>query len=121
VSKRVLSHIGACLIALFHLAFIVFVIGGGLLVLRWPRLAWVHLPIAAWGVLVEVGGLTCPLTALENHLRRAAGLAGYSEGFLEHYIFAVIYPAGLTRPIELAIAAVVLVVNAAVYGRLLMR
>jgi hypothetical protein len=117
----VLAHIGAHLIAVFHLAFIVFVIAGGLGVLRWPRLAWIHIPVAVWGVLVEAGGFPCPLTALENHLRRTAGLAGYSEGFLEHYIFAVIYPAGLTRPIEMAIAAVVLLVNAGVYGRLLMR
>jgi Protein of Unknown function (DUF2784) len=117
----VLAHIGAHLIAVFHLAFIIFVIAGGLCVLRWPRLAWIHLPVAIWGMLVEAGGLACPLTSLENHLRRAAGMAGYNEGFLEHYLFAVIYPAGLTRPIELAIAALVLVVNAGVYGRLLMR
>jgi hypothetical protein len=102
-------------VALTHLAFILFVIAGGFAVLRWPRLAWIHLPAAIWGALIEFAGWYCPLTSLENWLLRRAGESGYSGGFVAHYIFAVIYPAGLTRGIEIAIGAIVLIVNLAVY------
>lgn len=98
-----------------HLVFIGFVVAGGLLVLRWPRLAWLHLPAAGWGVLIEVAGWFCPLTPLENHFRRAAGQAGYAGGFIEHYLTAAIYPAGLTRTVQWGIAAGVVLVNVAVY------
>ncbi len=107
----------ATVIALLHLAFIVFVLLGGLLVLRWPRVAWVHLPAAAWGVLIEFFGWWCPLTKWENHFLRLAGRAGYDGGFVAHYIMPIIYPPGLTRGMEIAIGIIVLVVNAAVYAR----
>ena len=116
-----LAHLGAIALALIHLAFIVFVLFGGLLVLRWPRLMWVHLPAAVWGVLIEFAGWYCPLTTWENALLRRAGKAGYSNGFVEHYIFAAIYPEGLTRSMQIMIALTVLAVNAAVYVRLLRR
>ena len=106
-------------VAIVHFAFVLFVVLGGLLVLRWPRLVWLHLPAAIWGVLIEVGGWHCPLTFLENALRRRAGLAGYSDGFVAHYIFGLIYPQGLTRAMQFAIAAFVLIVNASVYFRLI--
>jgi hypothetical protein len=112
---RILADVVACL----HLAFVVFVILGGLLLLRWPRLMWLHLPAAAWGVTIELAGLFCPLTRLENWLLRRAGLAGYSGGFLAHYIFALIYPAGLTRGIEVVLGIVVLAVNIGVYVKVL--
>lgn len=105
--------------AFMHLAFIVFVVTGGFAVLRWPRLAWVHLPMATWGVVIEFCHWTCPLTSLENRFLRLAGKAGYDGGFLAHYIFAIIYPAGLTRWMEIAIGLFVLVLNAGLYAKAL--
>ncbi len=98
-----------------HLTFIVFVMIGGLLALRRRWLAAVHLPAAAWGAYVELSGRLCPLTVLENALRVRAGEAGYAGGFVEHYLLAIIYPAGLTRGIQFALAALVFVVNFLVY------
>jgi hypothetical protein len=98
---------------LLHLAFILFAVLGGLLALRWPRAAWVHLPAAAWAAAIELGGWICPLTPLENALR--AGEAGYAGGFVEHYLLPLIYPAGLTREIQFALAGFVLLVNIAIY------
>jgi hypothetical protein len=107
----------ATLVALTHFAFILFVILGGLLVLRWPALKWVHLPAAIWGALIEIGGWICPLTILENALLRRAGAAGYDGGFVAHHIFRIIYPNGLTRGMEFTIAAIVIAVNVAVYRK----
>ena len=104
-----------------HLAFIVFVAAGGFLVRRWPRLAWLHLPCAGWGVFVECSGRVCPLTPVENLLRQRAGQAGYAESFIEHYLLALVYPEGLTRGLQLGAAGLVLVANAAAYGPLLWR
>lgn len=106
----------ADLVVIAHGLFIVFVVAGGLLVLRWPRAAWVHLPAAVWGVLIEWAGWICPLTPLENTLRRAAGQAGYSGGFVERYLLPLIYPAGLTPAVQLWLGLVVLVVNVAIYA-----
>ncbi|MEM5277965.1 DUF2784 domain-containing protein [Cupriavidus taiwanensis] len=106
----------ADLVVIAHALFIVFVVAGGLLVLRWPRAAWVHLPAAVWGVLIEWAGWLCPLTPLENMLRRVAGQAGYSGGFVERYLLPLIYPAGLTLAVQLWLGLVVLVVNVAIYA-----
>ncbi|NUO86546.1 MAG: DUF2784 domain-containing protein [Cupriavidus sp.] len=106
----------ADLVVIAHALFIVFVVAGGLLVLRWPRAAWVHLPAAVWGVLIEWAGWICPLTPLENTLRRAAGQAGYSGGFVERYLLPLIYPAGLTPAVQLWLGLVVLGVNVAIYA-----
>ena len=114
-----LYRVLATAVALVHLGFILFVVLGGALVLRWPRLAWVHIPAAVWGALIELAGLYCPLTNLENYFLRKAGRSGYTEGFVAHYIFAVIYPSGLTRGFEIAIGVFVVVVNATIYVRLL--
>src|SRR5687767_15052835 len=81
-------------IVVFHLCFVVFVLFGSLLVLRWPRMAWVHVPAAVWGVVVEFTGWLCPLTPLENRMRERAGVATYEGGFVEHYIVPVLYPSG---------------------------
>jgi Protein of Unknown function (DUF2784) len=102
-------------VLVLHLAFIVFVVGGGIAVLRWPRLAWVHVPAAAWGALIEFAGWICPLTPLENSLRERGGESGYSGGFIDHYITGFIYPDGLTRSWQFGIGALVLVINAYVY------
>lgn len=103
-------------VALLHAAFVVFVVLGGLLVLRWPRLLPVHLLAAAWGVLIEFTGWICPLTPLENALRARAGDAGYAGGFVQHYVFLALYPAGLTPTVRLVLGALVLVVNGVVYA-----
>jgi hypothetical protein len=107
----------AAFAALFHLAFIIFVLLGGFLALRWPAWKWVHLPAAVWGAVIELGGFICPLTSVENAFLRKAGAAGYDDGFIAHYIFGVIYPQGLTRGMEFAIAAIVIVVNTAIYRK----
>ncbi len=98
-----------------HLAFIVFVVLGGLLTLRWPRAAGVHLPAALWGATVELGGFLCPLTPLEDHYRRAAGQAGIEGGFIEHYLLPLIYPAGLTRELQIGMGVFVVVLNLGIY------
>ena len=114
-ARKMLYQTLATLVALLHGAFILFVIIGGAAVLRWPKLAWIHLPAAIWGVLIEFAGWYCPLTSIENNLLRRAGQAGYTDGFVAHYLFAVIYPHGLTRGMEVAIGVFVLAVNMGVY------
>ena len=114
---NMLDRTAADLTALLHFAFILFVVLGGLLVLRWPAVKWVHLPAALWGVLIEFGGWTCPLTRYENLFRARAGMAGVGEGFVAHYVFPLIYPAGLTRGTEIVLGAAVLLINIAVYMR----
>ena len=98
-----------------HALFVVFVVAGGLLALRWPGVAWVHLPAAAWGAVIEFAGFTCPLTPIEKAWRRAAGDLVYEGGFIEHYVTAALYPAGLTRPTQVALGALVLAVNGWIY------
>jgi len=111
----------ADLVLAVHLGFVVFVVLGGLLTLRWPRAAWVHVPAALWGAWIELAGGICPLTPLENELRRRAGEGGYTGGFVEHYLVPIVYPAGLTRTTQLLLGVLVILVNAAVYGVVLRR
>ena len=99
-----------------HLGFVLFVVAGGLLVLRRRRLAWVHLPCALWGALIELAGWICPLTPLELWLRARAGETGYGGGFVEHYVIPLLYPGALTRGVQVALGIAVIAVNAAVYG-----
>lgn len=106
----------ADLVLLLHFAFVVFVVAGALLVLRWPRVAWVHLPCAAWGAFVEFAGWICPLTPLEIRLRRLAGEAGYEGGFIENYVLPMLYPDELTRGVQVTLGLMVIVVNAAIYA-----
>ena len=98
-----------------HLAFVLFVVLGGLIVARWRWVAWVHLPAAAWAAWVEFAGLVCPLTPLENWLRGQGGGTVYSSGFIEHYLLPVLYPASLSRELQWALGGVVLLINAGVY------
>ena len=111
----------ADLVLTLHLGFVLLVVFGGLLVMRWPRLAWIHVPAAVWGVLIEYAGWICPLTPLENWLRSRGGEAGYAGGFVEHYLLPTLYPQGLTRGTQFVLGSLVLVINAAAYGALLMR
>jgi hypothetical protein len=106
---------------LVHLAFVLFVVLGGLLVLRRPALAWLHLPAVAWGAWVELAGWLCPLTPLENWLRVQGGGTAYSASFVEHYLLPVLYPSGLTRTVQLVLGAAVLAINAAAYAVVLRR
>ena len=108
-------------VLVFHGLFIVWAALGALAVLRWPKLVWVHLPALAWAVWIETSGRICPLTPLENSLRRAAGEAGYSGGFIEHYLGRIIYAAGLTREAQWAVAGVLLAVNVVMYGVIVAR
>jgi hypothetical protein len=107
----------ADVLLLLHGAFVLFVIAGGLLVLQWPRVAWIHLPAAIWGALIEFAGFVCPLTPLENAWRRAAGGRPYEGGFIEHYVTAALYPSGLTRPIQIGLGLLVVAVNGWVYWK----
>jgi hypothetical protein len=98
-----------------HLAFVAFVVGGGLLVARWPRVVWLHLPAVAWGAWIEFAGWLCPLTPLENWLRRQAGREVYTSSFVEHYVLPVLYPSELSREMQWALGGLVLLMNAIVY------
>lgn len=98
-----------------------FVVLGGLLVLRWRWVMWLHLPAAVWGALIEFAGWICPLTPLEKWLRRQGGLGGYEGGFIEHYILPVLYPRDLTRTVQLALGTAVIVVNLIIYWRVYRR
>ena len=111
----------ADLVVLVHFGFILFVVLGDLFVLRWPKLVWLHLPGATWGILIEFFGWVCPLTPLENHWRALGGQAGYSGGFVQHYIVSVIYPEQLTRGAQIVLGTLVLAFNGIVYGRVLHR
>lgn len=101
---------------LLHLAFIAFVVVGGLFVGRWPRLPWLHVPAVLWAVTVELWGGICPLTPMENRLRQLGGEAGYAEGFIEHYLWPIIYPAGLTREWQIALGLGVAAINLFAYA-----
>lgn len=105
----------------FHFGFVAFVITGGLLVLRWRRVMWLHLPAVAWGIWIELSGGICPLTPLENRLRGHGGQAGYAGSFVDHYIMPVLYPEGLTRNLQFTIAGLIVLINGACYGYLLWR
>ena len=103
-------------VVLLHFAFVAFAVAGGLLVLRWRRVALLHLPALAWAAFVEFSGRTCPLTPLENALRAASGEAGYAGGFVEHYLLPLLYPADLTRELQWTLGGGLVVLNLAVYG-----
>ncbi|HEY9422909.1 MAG TPA: DUF2784 domain-containing protein [Thermoanaerobaculia bacterium] len=111
-----LYRILADLVVVLHFGFVLFVVFGGLLAFRWPRVAWFHLPAAAWGAGIEFLQGICPLTPLENHLRHLGGEGGYSGGFVESYILPAMYPEGLTREVQLAIGIFVVALNAAIYA-----
>lgn len=117
MSYRVLAD----LVLILHLGFVVFVVLGGLLVLRWPAIMALHIPAAVWGVMIEFTGWLCPLTPLENWLRVRGGELGYSGGFIEHYIQPVLYPSGLTRGIQIALGTLVVLLNLTAYSIVLSR
>ena len=105
----------ADLLLVLHAIFILFVVFGSLLVLWRPGFAWIHVPAALWGILIEFQGWICPLTYLENDLRAIAGTEGYSGGFIDHYLVPLVYPSGLTHHMQIQLGLVVLFINAVIY------
>lgn len=108
-------------VVLLHLAFVLFVVFGGLLVMRYFWVALAHVPAFLWGAYIEITGGLCPLTGVENRLRQKAGEGGYDAGFIEHYIYPVLYPPGLTRTTQFWLATIVLALNGVIYGWILLR
>jgi len=106
----------ADLVVLAHAGFVLFVVCGGLAVLRWPRLAWLHLPAVVWGVIIEVSSGICPLTYLENYFRKLGGAGGYELPFVARYFEPILYPVGLTSQTQLFMGVGLLLFNTALYG-----
>ncbi len=115
------SRLAADATLVLHLAFIAFALFGAVLALRWRWVPFVQLPAAAWGIYVELSGRLCPLTHIENHFRAMAGQGGYSESFVERYLLTIVYPEGLSRDVQSVLAAIVVVVNVAIYGFIVSR
>lgn len=103
-------------VVVVHAAFVIFAVFGGFLILRWRRLAWLHVPAVLWAALVETAGWICPLTPLENLLRRHAGEITYQPDFIEHYIMPILYPQALTRELQMALGLAVLFINVSIYA-----
>ena len=114
-SARVL----ATAVVVVHMAFVAFVVAGGVLALRWPRVAWLHLPAALWGATIALCGFICPLTPFENWLRVRGGGRAYDTGFLEHYLLPILYPVAMTRALQIATGVFVVLVNGLVYWRVI--
>lgn len=108
-------------VVVLHLCFILFVFLGGLTLFWRPWMVWVHVPAAVWGGIVELTGAPCPLTPLENHLRRAGNAEAYSGGFVDHYIMPIVYPPGLTRETQVVLGVLILVLNFGIYYKFLAR
>lgn len=105
----------ADVVVALHIAFVVFVMIGAFLALRWRHVMWLHVPTAIWGVFIEYAGWICPLTPLENGLRARAGEAGYSGDFIQHYLLRALYPTGLTHNVQFALGTFALLVNIIAY------
>ena len=108
-------------VVIFHFAVVVFVIAGGLLVVKWPRVAWVHLPVIAWVIFAEWFDKICPLTFLENWLRDKAGVGSYHDSFVGHYIMPILYPDGLTHQMQMWLGTAILLINVTMYGIVVLR
>lgn len=108
-------------VLILHLAFVLFVVFGGVLVLRYRKLVWLHLPALAWGIAIELAGWVCPLTPLENYFLRASDEAGYAGGFIERMISRVLYPVDLTPALRYGLASLLIAVNATVYAFVIVR
>lgn len=105
----------ADIVLIIHLLFIIFVILGGLLLLRWRKAAWFHLPLLAWAIFIEFTGWICPLTPLENSLRNMGGGSGYSGNFIEHYLLPLVYPEAMTRGVQMTLGTLLIIINICTY------
>lgn len=115
-----LCRLGAEAVLVAHLGFIVFATLGALLLWRWPRLVWLHLPALAWGLWIELSHGLCPLTAIENALRACAGRSRYAGGFIEHHLLPLIYPSQLLSSHQLVLASLLVLVNLVLYAALVL-
>jgi Protein of Unknown function (DUF2784) len=111
-----MTLLAADIVLIIHTLFIVFVIFGGLFVLKWHNVMWGHIPCAIWGVFIELFGWICPLTYLENYLREIGGASPYESSFIQHYLLPVIYPPGLTTDIQILLGVIVIVINLIIYS-----
>lgn len=109
------ARVAADVVVALHMAFVAFVVAGGWLVWRYPSVAWIHVPAALWGAYAELTATVCPLTPLENMLRRSAGESGYTGGFVERYVMPILYPAGLTPIDQRWLGALVIAINVVAY------
>ena len=116
-----LAKVSADLLVAVHFAFIVFVVLGGFLVLKWGKVAILHIPCVLWGGLIEFSGWICPLTPVERYLREVAGGEAYSGGFIDHYIMPLVYPTGLTREMQISLGIIILISNLGIYGLVIFR
>ena len=116
-----LYRVAADAVVLLHAAFVLVVVAGGLLALRWRRILWAHAPAALWGIWIELAGWICPLTPLENWLRRRGEETGYAGGFIEHHLLPMLYPASLARGTQILLGALALGLNLLIYWRVLSR
>jgi len=114
-------HILADAIVVLHMGFVLFVVLGGFLVYRWPRMMWLHIPAVVWAIAVEWAGWICPLTPLEDLLRERAEMVAYPGDFIEQYLLFVLYPSGLTRGTQFVLGSIALAVNVFIYWRLIAR
>jgi Protein of Unknown function (DUF2784) len=114
-TSSLLYQLLADLIVLAHVAFVVFAVLGGLLAARWRWLVWIHLPAVIWAAIVEFFGWFCPLTPLENWLRQRGGERGYTSDFIARYILPTLYPEELTREVQIALGAFVILINLKIY------
>ena len=103
-------------VVLIHLAFVLFAVLGALLIIRWRKVLWLHLPAAVWAAWIEFSGKICPLTPLENWLRMKGGGSGYAGDFVGHYLMPILYPSGLTPKVQFVLGGVVIGVNLIIYG-----
>ena len=118
INLPTLFRAAADLVVAAHVAFVVFVVLGAMLVVRWPQLVWVHVPAVAWGVFIELQGWICPLTPLENYLRQRGGSSAYQGEFIEHYILPLLYPAQLTSHRQIWLGSAVVIINILFYWRI---
>jgi hypothetical protein len=119
--NNIYYEIAAYLVIILHLSFVCFVILGGLLVLKWRRVVFLHIPAVIWGALIELQGRVCPLTPLEQYFMKMANQGGYTGGFIEHYLLSILYPSNLTREIQVMLGVFVIVLNLVIYGWLAAR
>ena len=117
MNKLLLADLGV----LIHLAFVIFVVFGALLIIKWRWIISLHLPALFWAFYIEITGGICPLTPLENSLRSSSGESGYSGGFVEYYLIPVLYPAGLTKDVQLLLGIFLLGINILIYSRIIMK